>query len=413
MKTLKKLFPALQEKNICLLVAGQFVSFAGTWLQMIVLSWLVYEMTGSSIWTAIVASLQTLPGIFLSPIGGIFVDRFKKKDVLYFTNGVGAVLAFLLGLLTFTGALKLWEILIVSALGGLIMAIDSPARSSIVPELIREKNPESRKQLIRSATGLNTGLVTGSQIIGPGMAGICLWGIGYGGCFILNAVSFVAGIISLWMMVIEERPQNLNHPFHIAKEAVKYILANRQIIILMVLSGVVASSFSYRAVLPSVCHDIFHGGPKELSGLAAFSGLGACLGGMAIAGLVGRLPLAYSIALGNFLAGFSMLLFLVVPEKGVILGMIFLAFAGMGFSISFSPIKAAIQNSGSGGKNLLGTIMGISTAAFFGGLSLGNLLIGFLTDNLSVRVALGLFGVFFLFLTVFTVFSKDRLIHDS
>ena len=100
------------------------------------------------------------------------------------------VQALILGLLTVTGDVQLWQIGVLAALLGLNNAFENPARQSFMLEMV---GPEH----LRNAVSLNSVLVNVARVIGPAVAGILIATVGEGVCFLLNAASFVAVIASL------------------------------------------------------------------------------------------------------------------------------------------------------------------------------------------------------------------------
>src|SRR5215204_5435463 len=96
-------FPALQSRNYRIYFFGQFISLIGTWLQIVAQGWLVLQLTSSPFLIGLVAALATAPSLLFSLFGGVVVDRFSKKKILYFTQGANMVLALLLGVLTNAG----------------------------------------------------------------------------------------------------------------------------------------------------------------------------------------------------------------------------------------------------------------------------------------------------------------------
>src|ERR1700722_6742264 len=120
-------FPAFHEKNFRLYFYGQLVSVTGTWLQNVALGWLVLQITNSAFWVGIVSALSVLPTLLFSLIGGVIVDKFDKKKILYVTQSSAMVLAFILGVLTLLNTINVWEICLLSFLLGTVNAIDLPA----------------------------------------------------------------------------------------------------------------------------------------------------------------------------------------------------------------------------------------------------------------------------------------------
>jgi len=213
---LLNLFPALRIRNYKLYFIGQIISMVGTWLQIVAQSWLVLELTNSAFYVGVVAASGTVPSLLFSLFGGVIVDRFSKRKILILAEISAMVLAFILGTLAVFNVITIWEIIILSFLLGCVSAIDIPARNAYVVELVG-------KEELTSAIALNSAIFNGSRVIGPGIAGFTIALVGTGGAFIANAISYVAAIISLFMIKTVYVPSTDHpHPLKAIKEGVQY-----------------------------------------------------------------------------------------------------------------------------------------------------------------------------------------------
>jgi len=185
-------FAALAIPNYRRYIAGQSVSLIGTWMQMAAQSWLVLTLTGSATTLGLIVALQTLPVLLLGPYGGVIADRVDKRRLMVILQIAMGVQALILGVLTVTGAVRLWEIGALAALLGLNNAFENPARQSFMLEMVGAES-------LRNAVSLNSVLVNVARVIGPAVAGVLIATVGEGVCFLVNAASFVA--------VLPEHPQ--------------------------------------------------------------------------------------------------------------------------------------------------------------------------------------------------------------
>src|ERR1700678_3998515 len=186
-------FAALSVPNYRRYISGQAVSLVGTWMQMTAQSWLVLTLTNSSTDLGLIVALQTLPVLLLGPYGGVIADRVDKRRLMIALQAAMGIQALILGLLTVTGNVKLWEIGALAALLGLNNAFENPSRQSFMLEMVGREN-------IRNAVSLNSVLVNVARPLGPAVAGILIATVGTGVCFLANAGSFVAVVISLSML---------------------------------------------------------------------------------------------------------------------------------------------------------------------------------------------------------------------
>src|SRR3984885_12070057 len=111
---------ALRHRNFRLFVAGQSISLIGTWMTRVATSWLVYRLTGSALLLGVISFAGQIPTFLLSPIAGVWVDRWERRRVLLITQVLAAVQSLLLAGLTLSGHITLWEVVWLSVFQGLI-----------------------------------------------------------------------------------------------------------------------------------------------------------------------------------------------------------------------------------------------------------------------------------------------------
>src|SRR5665647_3190179 len=190
-------FPALSHRKFRLFWTGQCVSLIGTWMQNIGQSWLVLQLTNSSFKLGLVTAMQFLPMMLFALFAGTLVDRFPKKTVLIFTQASLAILATVLASLSYFKVVQYWHVLVLAALLGIVNTLDMPTRQSFFVELVGKED-------LMNAIGLNSSIFNLARIIGPAIAGFLIALVGIAACFYLNAISFLAVIVVLLMMDIEE-----------------------------------------------------------------------------------------------------------------------------------------------------------------------------------------------------------------
>src|SRR5947209_12009685 len=183
-------FAALQVPNYRRYYGGQAISLIGTWMQMTAQSWLVLTLTHSGAVLGVIIALQTLPVLLLAPYGGVIADRVDKRKTMVALQAAMGLQALILGLLTVTGSMTVWEIGALALVLGLNNAFENPARQSFMLEMV---GPEH----LRNAVSLNSVLVNVARTIGPAVAGLIIATVGEGVCFLVNAVSFAGVIASL------------------------------------------------------------------------------------------------------------------------------------------------------------------------------------------------------------------------
>ncbi|HEV2224662.1 MAG TPA: MFS transporter, partial [Candidatus Acidoferrales bacterium] len=187
------MFRALRYRNFQLFFAGQLISLVGTWMDNIAEAWLVYRLTGSSLLLGTVAFAGQIPVFLLAPIGGMVADRWDRRRVVIATQTASMVLAGILAGLTLSGRVKVWEVILLASLMGVVNAFDIPARQAFLVDMVGRED-------LMNAIALNSSMFNGARVIGPAIAGILVASIGEGWCFFANSVSYVAVIAGLLMM---------------------------------------------------------------------------------------------------------------------------------------------------------------------------------------------------------------------
>src|SRR6516162_903413 len=193
MKEVADTFRSLRHRNYRLYFCGQLISLTGSWVQVTALAWLTYEQTHESLWPSLVSASQILPTFLLGPWGGSLADLWPKRSLLLVTQGFLLLLALMLAALVYSGSVALWQILAITTAGGLIQAVDFPARLAFVMDMV------GREDLI-NAVALNSVFFNVARALGPAVAGWLLKSWGPETCFVLNAVSYVAVLWALKRM---------------------------------------------------------------------------------------------------------------------------------------------------------------------------------------------------------------------
>ena len=160
-------------------------------MQIVALSLFVLDLTrGSAAALGTVCLTQALTFLLFAAIGGSVADRFDKRRLLLLTQSLMMGFAVLLGILTLTGLIRFWIILLVAFASSSALSFDQPARNALITSLVP-------KEHLMNAVSLQSAVFNGASILGPALAGLSLSRIGYSGNFFLNAASFFAVLAAL------------------------------------------------------------------------------------------------------------------------------------------------------------------------------------------------------------------------
>jgi MFS family permease len=372
-------FAALSVPNYRRYYGGQAVSLIGTWMQMTAQSWLVLTLTHSSTALGVVVALQTLPVLLLGPYGGVIADRVDKRRMMIALQSAMGVQALILGLLTVTGVVTVWEIGILAALLGLNNAFENPARQSFMMELV---GPEH----LRNAVSLNSVLVNVARSIGPAVAGILIATVGDGVCFLANAASFVAVVVSLSTM--DGAALSPSRPAPRARgqlrEGLHYVRRTPELAVPLVMMGLVGClTYEFQVSLPVMADRGLHVGAAGFGFMTAAMGVGAVAGGLFVAAR-GRTGLAPLVAAGF---GFGTAVALAALAPSLALELVALALAGAG-SISFmSTGNSTLQLNAA--TDMRGRVMSLWFVAFQGSTPIGGPIVGATMAAVGARAGLG------------------------
>ena len=373
-------FSALNNSNYRRYFGGQAISMVGTWMQTVAQGWLVLELTGSGTAVGVLVALQTLPVLFLGPYAGVVADRLDKRTMMIKLQIMMGVLALVLGVLTLTHVVVLWQVYTLAVLLGLNNAFENPARQTFILEMVGPTE-------LRNAVSLNSVLVNVARAVGPAMAGLIIaWG-SLGLCFILNAVSFAAVVASLMMLDISALTPSTREVRARGqlREGLTYVRHTPGLavpLLMMALVGCLA--YEFQVVLPIVAEETFHGDARTYGFMTASMGVGAIVGGLYVAAR-GRTGVRSMV---NTSAAFGVVILGAALAPSLALEFVALALVGA-VSIGFlSKGNSTLQLAAA--PNMRGRVMALWSVAFLGSTPIGGPIAGWVSETFGGRAGLGL-----------------------
>lgn len=362
-------FRAFSNRNYSLFFAGQSVSLIGTWMQKTAVSWAVYALTHSTFMLGLTLFASLFPSFLFSLIGGVVSDRYNRYRLLLATQIASLIQALLLAVLILLKHYTVWEIIALSVVLGIINAFDVPARQSLIYEMVEDKND------LPNALALNASMVNLSRLIGPAIAGIVLESLGYGTCFLLNALSFIAVIASLLLMKL---------PNYIKKTPTKNVLAELKegmayikrtpsiafILIILALTSLLVLPFG--TLIPYYAKDVFNGTASTFGVIDSFIGLGAFFGAIFLASQKTGANLKRILFISTLIFGVGLILF--SHQHNYPFALVFVAVAGFGMMMQMAVSNTLIQTTVV--PEMRGRVISYYAMAFFGMQPLGGLLVG-------------------------------------
>ncbi len=362
------MFRALRHRNFRLFWFGQMVSLIGTWMQSLALGWLVWRLTHSPLWLGVAGAMPFMPSLFLSSFGGVLVDRYDKRRVLIITQSGMAFLSAVLGILTVSGIIQLYQIIILAILVGLMMAMDTPARLAFIREMVGKDD-------LDNAIALNSTVFNSARIVGPPIAGFLVPLVGEGGCFLINALTFSGVIVSLLSMRGLEQIRIINPDPFLRQLAQAFSFMRRHDVIrplMIALAFYGVFGFTMVVLMPIFADRVLNVGVRGLGALMGAMGIGALSSSLMVATFSrdsrrGRMVLGGAIGVALGFLGFSL-------SRSFLLSLALLALAGFAMFLMLNSLIILIQKQTP--HELLGRVMGLYTTGFIGLVPIGNILAG-------------------------------------
>jgi MFS family permease len=264
--------PSLYHRKFRLLWIGMMISIAGTQMQTWALFWHIRTITDQPIALGGVGLARILPVIFFSLIGGAMADVVNRRKVLFITQNVMALSALALAFLTLTGHIDLWHIYLLTAIQAMAVAFDTPARQSLVPNLVPGRD-------LPNAFSMNSIAYQTGSIVGPALSGLVIAYLGQASAYLLNAVSYMAVIVALIMMGQVTQQVQIQHHAPVSLEAisegVRFILGHPIILSTMILDFFATFFSSANTLMPIFARDILHVGVVQYGWLSSAQSIGA------------------------------------------------------------------------------------------------------------------------------------------
>jgi MFS family permease len=374
-------FRSLRYRNYRLFFGGQSISLIGTWMQRIAMGWLVYRLSNSALVLGVVAFAGQIPGLILTPLGGVAADRYNRHRLLVITQILAMIQAAILTLLVLTDNIVIWHLVLLNIFLGIINAFDMPVRQAFVVEMI-----EKREDL-GNAIALNSSMMNMAKMAGPTVAGVLIAVVGEGMCFLINTISYVAVIVSLFLMKLTKvkTKSNKTTAWEEMKGGFVYTFGFAPIKYIILLLGLVSlTGMSYIVLMPIFAKDILHSGPRTLGFLMGASGIGALTGAMYLAGRKSVLGLGRMIPIASGLFGIGLICFSL--STVIWISIFFMLLAGFGMMVQMAACNTVLQTMVD--DDIRGRVMSFYAMSFMGVTPFGSLLAGSLANKIGAEKTL-------------------------
>jgi len=378
-------FASLRYRNYRLFFGGQAVSQTGSWMQRIALGWYVYQLTHSPFAVGVMAFAQFAPFMVLGLFVGVLADRLDARRTVIATQAAQLVTASALAWIALGSFAQPWMLYLIALVNGTVLVMDVPSRQQLTYRMVG-------RDVLPNAIALNSSLFNASRIFGPAVAGIVYGFTGAGICFLVNAISFLAVLLSLLAMRVSEffplerfaRPAILKG----TREGLSYVRRQPRMLVLLSLTLVLSTfSFNFNVTLPVLAAKTLHTDAPVYGVLSALFGGGALVGSLVAASL-GRAS-AKVMLLGSLV--FTGAELLLAPLRSPYAAGMLLFFVGVGFTAWSANSNAMMQLQSP--DHLRGRMIGLYFYAFNGTGALAGLFAGWLCATGGTELAFVVGGV--------------------
>ena len=397
------MFSSLRIRNFRLYMAGLTVSVAGNWMQNVAVGWLVLQLTDSGTVLGAVTAARFAPLLVLGAWGGLVADRHDKRLLLRITAVVQLVVAAVLGGLTMTHVIDIWSLTGLILVAGVVDVIDTPSRQAFMNNIVG-------RDRIGNAIALNSVLINGARVVGPGIAGFVIATVGVGPCFLLNAASFAATWLGLQLM---RRDELIHTAAEVAakrqiRAGLRYVLSTpdlRTPLLLVAVAG--AFAWEFQVSIPLFTSDTFHGGASEFGWALSAISVGSIAGGLLAARR--RLVTQRSVAMSALLWGIAILAASFAPSLPV--AYLLLAIVGSG-AVTFNAMSKTFLQITSRDQ-MRGRVMALWSIGWQGTTVLGAPVVGVLGQTLGGRYGLAFGGICCVLVAVPVLLARPRVATET
>lgn len=376
--------PALRSRNFRLFWLAQTISMVGTSLQVVAEGWLIYSLTGSTLWLGMVGFIALLPVVPISFLGGVLIDRVPRRKLILATQSGLMAQATIFAILALTREIRLWHIIVLYFVFGSLLAIDHPARRAFLVDLVN-------RDVLANAVALNATSSNISSLVGFAASGLLIATIGAGGTMLLNAATY---LFPIWALATIRVPdigrdtQRLSLGAALSEGIITLWKQPTMLGVISLMAIVGGLAWPVYGMMPAFAEDVLQTDSVGLGLLLAAGALGSVIGTALVAKLGmyrrGRTLTAVSLLLPVLVVGFAL-------SDTMLLACLFLVALGLVLlvlqSLTITLVQIHIPD------RVRGRVMSLYSQLHAGSDTLGNVLIGGMAIHLGLPLALSLGGV--------------------
>ncbi|WP_125604588.1 MFS transporter [Lapidilactobacillus bayanensis] len=273
MDVLRSTFSSLRSKNFRYFWIGQCVSVMGTWVQRTAQTWLVYEMTKSAFLVGLLSACQFAPILMFTLVAGSLIDRYPKRRILMITQAGFLILGVIMTALVYLKIVQYWQVLLIAVGYGILQSFDTPTRQSFVVELVGHKD-------LMNGISLNSTVFNLAKIAGPSLAGLLMVKFSVGFCFLVDAISYLAVLLGLFLIKQEHAVASHSHRriWNDVKDGLSYVWSHAEIRLSAELMIVICTlNYNNNVIIPIYAKTVLHSGAQVYANLLSATGIGSLI----------------------------------------------------------------------------------------------------------------------------------------
>lgn len=393
-------FGALSYRDFRLAFFGQCISAIGSWMQMVALGWLIYDLTGSAFYLGLVGLARAIPALVFTLIGGAAADRFDRRLIVGAANAVVTVCAFVLGIACLTGIVNVWLIIGIAFITGVAFAFEVPSRQALISSIVDPRD-------VVGALGLMAVAFNTAQVIGPAIAALLIEWVGEGPVFVMNGFAYFAVVVAAVLMRVPGRTAARGGGSILANimDGLRYIRRTPELaalVVSMALVSLLARPFTQ--LMPAFARDVLDSGAAGLGALNSAAGAGAMIGAILCAMLGSYRGRGLALLVSAAAFGGMLVLFGLSTHFGLSL----LLSGGIGLLSSFSGINTNTMLQSHADPRMRGRVISLHGLTMMGMVPLGVMLEGAVGAVIGVPMVVILAGGAALSIAVATVFLSPK-----
>jgi MFS family permease len=392
----------LRNPNFGIYSLGSAFSLTGMWMERIAVGWLTWQLTESGFWLGVVAFADFFPVVLIAPVAGAVADRWDRLKVVKLSQFLLLAQATVLFAATASGHVNVALIVALTAIHGIVVAFNQPARLALVPSLVPLAD-------LGSAVAINAIIFNTARFIGPIAAGFAIVWSGVATAFFANMLSYVVFLLLLTRIRLEPGEAKTSEPRGFLADigdGIRYTATHPGIgplFVLLIAIGIGGRPLT--ELLPGFADKVFQAGAAGLSILASSVGVGAILGGVWLghrANSSNLMTVTLATTLGLALTAVAIIatdrLWLAVP-----------AVIAYGFCVSAAGIASQTLVQLASDRNMRGRVMALYGLIFRGGPAIGALGAGIISLHLGLRWPVVITALLLVAAWLWAYLSRNRI----